>query len=67
MAHDALEALGRLWEFLWDFNTHVTLFGRMMFLWSFVIGGILLAVQASQFGEDDSQRIWWTRLTDESR
>ncbi|KAL0933989.1 uncharacterized protein CTRU02_210788 [Colletotrichum truncatum] len=52
---------------LWDFNTHVTLFGRMMFLWSFVLFGIVIAVQLSQYGEPDHTRIQWVRFTDESR
>ncbi|KAK2047967.1 hypothetical protein LZ31DRAFT_89816 [Colletotrichum somersetense] len=52
---------------LLDFNSHVTLFQRMMFLFAFCLSGIILAVQASQFGEDDRRRIQWTRLTDQSR
>ncbi|KAK2000752.1 hypothetical protein LX36DRAFT_571611 [Colletotrichum falcatum] len=52
---------------LLDFNSHVTLFQRMMFLVAFCFSGIILAVQASQFGEDDRRRIQWTRLTDQTR
>ncbi|WYZ35795.1 hypothetical protein EsH8_X_000442 [Colletotrichum jinshuiense] len=56
-----------LLETLLDYNTHVTLFQRMMFLFAFCLSGLILAIQASQAGEDDRHRIWWTRLTDESR
>ncbi|KAK1965646.1 hypothetical protein LY78DRAFT_91100 [Colletotrichum sublineola] len=52
---------------LLDFNSHVTLFQRMMFLVTFCFSGIILAVQASQIGEDDRRRIQWTRLTDQTR
>ncbi|KAJ0296531.1 hypothetical protein COL5a_004704 [Colletotrichum fioriniae] len=52
---------------LLEFNSHVTLFQRMMFLFSFCISGIILAVQASQAGEPDHLRIRWTRLTEQSR
>ncbi|KAF9873346.1 hypothetical protein CkaCkLH20_09159 [Colletotrichum karsti] len=54
-------------ETLWDFNTHVSLFGRMMFLWSFIVLGLVIAVQVSQYGEPDHTRIQWVRLTNESR
>lgn len=56
-----------VFDALWDFNTHVTLFGRMMFLWSFVLLGLIIAAQVSQYGEPDHTRIQWVRLTDESR
>ncbi|TQN69224.1 hypothetical protein CSHISOI_06282 [Colletotrichum shisoi] len=56
-----------LLETLLDYNNHVTLFQRMMFLLSFCLSGIILAVQASQVGEPDHIRIRWTRLTDQSR
>lgn len=56
-----------VFDALWYFNTHVTLFGRMMFLWSFVLLGLIIAAQVSQYGEPDHTRIQWVRLTDESR
>lgn len=62
-----MQSIVEVFEFLWDFNNHVTLFGRMMFLWSFVVLGIIIAVQVSQYGEPDHTRIQWVRLTDQSR
>ncbi|OHE90716.1 hypothetical protein CORC01_13998 [Colletotrichum orchidophilum] len=56
-----------LLQTLLEFNSHVTLFQRMMFLFSFCLSGIILAVQASQAGEPDHLRIQWTRLTEQSR
>ncbi|PKS10919.1 hypothetical protein jhhlp_002677 [Lomentospora prolificans] len=42
-----------------------TVFQRMMLLWAFVVGGIVLAVQASQWNE--KQPIRWTRVTPSSK
>lgn len=42
-----------------------TIFQRMLMLWLFVIGGIVLAIQASQWNEQ--QPIRWTRVTATSK
>lgn len=39
---------------------HLNKFEQLMYLWGFVLGGILLAVQASQIGE--ATQFEWTKL-----
>lgn len=46
-----------------DFVANLDSFQRMMALWAFCIGGILLAMQISQTGEPNGMR--WTKLTPE--